>query len=102
MSWQALYYFAAQVVGIDSKSKPPLTIPGADSFTVDKVLGLVYEVAGFAAVIAIVIGGILYVTSDGDPSKLTRAKNTIIYSVIGLIMVIMAAAITAFVAGAFA
>jgi heme/copper-type cytochrome/quinol oxidase subunit 2 len=61
------------------------------------ILGLVYTVAGVAAVIVIIIGGIRYATSNGDSSGMQTAKNTILYAVVGLIVIIMAAAITAFV-----
>lgn len=70
-----------------------------DSIT--PALNLVYTVAGLVAVVAIVIGGILYVTSDGDSGKLQKAKNSIVYSVVGLVFVILAAAITNFVLGRF-
>ncbi len=61
------------------------------------VFALVYVVAGIVAVIAIIIGGIRYVTSNGDSSGIQAAKNTILYAVVGLVVVIAAAAITDFV-----
>ena len=56
--------------------------------------------SGVIAVIMIVYGGIQYITSAGNPSGLTKAKTTIIYSVVGLLVVIMAAAIVNVVLGA--
>lgn len=61
------------------------------------ILGTVYMIAGIVAVIVIIIGGIRYATSNGDSSGVQSAKNTILYAVIGLIVIIMAAAITTFV-----
>lgn len=61
------------------------------------VLNTVYMVAGIVAVIVIIIGGIRYTTSNGDAANVKSAKNTILYAVIGLIVIIMAAAITQFV-----
>ena len=49
--------------------------------------------AGIITGIMIVWGGIQYVTSVGDPTKATKAKNTILYSAIGLAIVILAATI---------
>jgi hypothetical protein len=49
----------------------------------------------------IVIGGIKYTTSNGDSSAITSAKNTILYSVVGLVVAILAFAIVNFVLGAF-
>lgn len=54
-------------------------------------------VAGVAAVIAIIIGGIMYITSAGDEKRIESAKNTILYAVIGLVVAILAYAIANFV-----
>lgn len=64
-------------------------------------LGLVYTAAGIVAVISIILAGYKYVTAVGDASAITKAKNTILYSVIGLIVVILAFSITWFVIGRF-
>ena len=52
---------------------------------------------GLVAVIFIVVGGINYMTSQGDPSKLKKAKDTILYAAIGLIIAVLAFAIVNFV-----
>lgn len=56
-------------------------------------------IAGAVAAIFVVYGGISYTTSSGDPGKLQKAKQTIIYALIGLAIVALAEAITAFVSG---
>lgn len=56
-----------------------------------------YTVAGLVAVAFIIYGGVKYVISQGDPGKARSAMQTIIYAVAGLIVVLMAAAITALV-----
>lgn len=58
------------------------------------IMNTVYSVAGIVAVIGIIIGAYLYVTSNGDASKVQQAKNAILYSVIGIVLVILAFAIT--------
>ena len=65
------------------------------------VLSTVYWAAGITAVIVIIIAGILYATSDGDANKVKRAKDAILYSVVGLMFVMMAFLITKFVIGWF-
>ncbi|MBQ7202034.1 hypothetical protein IJS18_01430 [Candidatus Saccharibacteria bacterium] len=55
------------------------------------------SVAGIVAVIFIIVGGVGYMTSAGDPSKLQKAKKTILYAVIGLIIVALSAVIINFV-----
>ena len=52
---------------------------------------------GATAVIMMIIGGFRYVLSNGDASAAAGAKNTILYSVIGLIVAGMAYAIVSFV-----
>ena len=62
----------------------------------DIVNALLFILAA-VAVIMIVIGGIKYTISQGDSSAITSAKNTILYSVIGLVVAILAYAIVNFV-----
>lgn len=57
----------------------------------------VIGIAGVMSVIFVVYGGLLYITSTGDPSKVKQAKNMITYSLIGLAIVALSATITAFV-----
>lgn len=65
------------------------------------VLNTAYYVAGIAAIIVIIIAGIMYTTSSGDPGKTKTAREAIIYAVTGLVIVGMAFFITGFVAGRF-
>ena len=60
-------------------------------------LNLTYFLAGTIAVIVIIIGGIMYVTSAGNSGNITKAKNMLLYAAIGLVIVIAAYAITNFV-----
>lgn len=69
-------------------------------FKVKNVLETVYLWIGILAVIFIVIGGIKYMTSAGEASKVESAKKTITYSIIGLVVVLAAFAITEFFIGA--
>ncbi|MDB5183847.1 MAG: conserved rane protein of unknown function [Candidatus Saccharibacteria bacterium] len=72
----------------------PKTI-GADNVT--NLLNAVYFVAGITAIIVIIVGGIRYAAANGDSSQIQAAKNMITYAVVGLVVIIMAAAITQFV-----
>jgi hypothetical protein len=54
-------------------------------------------VAGIAAVIMIIVGGLKYITSGGDPSQVGSAKNTVIYAVVGIVVVAVAQGIVQFV-----
>ena len=53
--------------------------------------------AGVVSAIFIVVGGWGYITASGDPNKLQKAKTTLLYAIIGLIIVALAEVLTAFV-----
>jgi hypothetical protein len=67
------------------------------SNTVKNVINILSIVVGMTAIIMIVVGGLKYVTSQGDSSGVASAKNTIIYAVIGIIIVTLAQVIVRFV-----
>ena len=68
---------------------------------VQLVFPLLLFVIGLVSVIMIIIGGIRYVTSNGDSSQTKAAKDTILYAVVGLIIAIMAYAIVSWVVNVF-
>lgn len=73
-------------------------ISGADGDGVlIKATRLVAMLTGIASVIAIIMGGIEYTISGGDPAKLNTAKNTIIFAVVGLIIAMTAGLLLRFV-----
>lgn len=65
------------------------------------ILTTVYYAAGAASVIVIIVSSIFYIISQGDPSKTKRAKDGILYAVVGLVLVLVAFIITNFVIGRF-
>ena len=69
---------------------------------VASVLSTIYGLIGILAVIMIIVGGIQMATSKGSPEKLTRAKSTIFYSVIGLIITFSAFGITTLIVNSVA
>lgn len=72
-----------------------------DSRGLMEILNLIINVAlgviGFVAVVMIIMGGVQYTTSSGDAAKVTKAKNTIMYGVIGLVIALLAFAIVNFI-----
>ncbi len=70
------------------------TTPG-DMIT--SLINWVTAIAGVISTMFLVYGGIQYTTASGDPGKLKKAKDTILYSLIGLAIVALAVIITAFV-----
>jgi hypothetical protein len=61
------------------------------------ILRFISAIAGFVAVIMIIVGGLRYITSGGNSEKINQAKNTILYVVIGLVVVVLAQVIVKFV-----
>lgn len=61
------------------------------------VINIFSVIVGVVAVIMIIIGGLRYITSGGDSGNVSGAKNTIIYAIIGLVVVALAQFIVQFV-----
>ena len=74
---------------------------GCDSEKLNKLINTVVNVfsviVGVAAVIMIIYGGFRYITSGGDSGNITTAKNTILYALVGLVIVALAQGIVRFV-----
>ena len=68
--------------------------------TLNIIINVIIGVIGFVAVVVIILGGVQYTTSSGDPGKVKKAKDTILYGIIGLVVAILAFAIVNFVLGA--
>jgi hypothetical protein len=56
---------------------------------------------GIIAVIFLIYGGFTYITAAGDESKLDTAKNTIIYAIVGIVVILLAFVIVRAVGGIF-
>ncbi len=65
--------------------------------TVQTIINVIIGVIGVVAVVVIILGGIYYVISQGEAAKITRAKNTILYGIVGLVISLLAFAIVNFV-----
>jgi hypothetical protein len=65
--------------------------------TVKNIVNLMLWIVGVVSVIMLIFGSFRYVISNGDSTKVTAAKNTIMYAVIGLVLAIFAYAIVNFV-----
>lgn len=65
--------------------------------TVTNIINIASLVVGVVAVIMVIVGGLKYVTSQGDSGGITSAKNTIIYAIVGLVIVALSQVIVRFV-----
>ena len=66
---------------------------------VPRVINLMLFIVGILAVIMLIWGGIRYVISGGDATKVKDAKNTILYAIVGLIVAILGYAVVNWVIG---
>lgn len=83
-------------------AKPELVGGGSSTdltANVASIINGVIGVLGIVAVVVIIVGGVSYMTSAGDSSKVKKAKDTILYGVIGLIIVMLSFAIVNWVIG---
>lgn len=65
-----------------------------------KISNTLLLIIGIISVIMLIYGGFRYIVSGGDNKKVTDAKNTILYAIIGLIISLLAYAIINFVIAA--
>jgi cytochrome bd-type quinol oxidase subunit 2 len=64
---------------------------------ITEIINVFSVVVGIVAVIMIIVGGFRYVTSGGSSEKVTAAKNTLLYAIIGLVIVALSQIIVKFV-----
>ena len=65
-----------------------------------QITNTILYIVGIIAVIMLILGGIKYLTSGGDSKKVTDAKNTVLYAIIGLVVCFLSFAIVNFVISA--
>ena len=74
---------------------------GQATTAVQNILGTVINIfsliVGIVAVIMIIVGGLKYITSGGDSCNISSAKNTIIFAIVGLVIVALAQVLVHFV-----
>ncbi len=84
-----------------TKFGPVAPFAGTSTGTIiDALQRIVNALLGFVAVIAvifIIIGGVRYITSQGDEDAAASAKNTVLYALIGLIIIALSAVLVNFI-----
>jgi len=69
--------------------------------TITLALNIFSSIVGIIAVVMIIVGGVKYITSQGESANVTSAKNTILYALVGLVVVALAQIIVRFVLNRF-
>jgi ABC-type Fe3+ transport system permease subunit len=94
---------AANIVGfLDSAilgSNTPGSQSGDPSGMIKNAFNAIWYIVGAIAVISIIYSGFLYVSARGDESKVKKAKTSLVYAIVGLVVAVSAYAITNFVIG---
>ncbi len=67
----------------------PLSSPDF-STVVDKLIGFIFTISVVVVPLMIIIGAFLIMTAAGDPKKVGTGKNIILYTLIGLAIVLFA------------
>jgi len=76
---------------------PPSGVPVDIETTILNITNYVLGIISLIAVLIIIYGGILYLTSMGNADQIAKAKSTIVYGIVGLVIVGLAYAIAALV-----
>lgn len=76
--------------------KPSNSTKTLDKF-IHNIVNVLSAIVGVVAVIMIIFGGFRYITSGGNDTSVTGAKNTILYAIIGLVIVALSQVIVHFV-----
>ena len=83
---------------LDSTSK--LQEVGADNNLTENIKNIITAIIGILGIVCVVVmimGGVSYMTSAGDAGKVKKAKDTILYGLIGLIVCALAFALANFI-----
>ncbi len=80
-----------------SCSGKTITAPGG---LVTTIVNIITYVAGVIVIFMIIFAGFRYITSTGDANKVNSAKNTLLYAIVGIIIIVMAQVIVHYIINA--
>lgn len=91
-----LTYFADKVTA-------PSGIPTVDAndTTLKNIFNVVLALGGAVAVAFVVFGGVKYMLSQGEPNEIKQSRDTILYSIVGLVIVVISFMLVNYVIGQF-
>jgi len=90
---EGVAFTAAEQAGCGGDAAPTI------NKTIATAVNIFSVTLGLVAVIMIMIAGFKYVTSGGDANSIASAKQTILYAIVGLIIVALAQIIVVYVLG---
>jgi tellurite resistance protein TehA-like permease len=99
MKYQLLQQFAQQIQinRNDICGSNGIPCRGVGGSSIQTALQVAFAIAGAVAVIIIIIAGLRYTISAGNPQEAAKAKNAILYAVIGVVVCVLGYGIVRFV-----
>lgn len=82
--------------GLDLSSLPSLGTGDQGQLAWTRAMTIVFGTVAAITLLMVVINGYLYITSSGDPQRMAQARQGLLYSIIGLLVVLFAAVIVTF------
>ncbi len=82
--------FCKEALGPASKKNPVIEV-------IKVAIQIVAAVLGVTAVIVIILSGLRFITSRGDPNNIKRARDGLLYALVGIILAVLAQAIVSLV-----
>lgn len=76
--------------GASSETTTPDKAASKADSTITNIVNLLSVAGGILAVIMLIVGGLRYILSGGDSNKVTSAKNTIVYALVGVVIIAVA------------
>ena len=98
--WLGSFVSATTTIQEGIEEARPDDVPASlvgQSGVINQLTETALMVIGLVSVFMLIYGGLRYITSGGDAKKVTEAKNTILYALIGLVIAILSFAIVNFV-----
>lgn len=87
------------VKNCDTNCDTGLPVVGAGTLQLQTILQVVFGVLAAVAVLMIVIAGLKFVIAQGDPQRVARSRETIIYALVGLAIAVSAELFVSFTLG---
>lgn len=81
--------------------KPPYAAAGDLMGVITNISNSLLLLVGIVAVLFLILGGFQYITSAGNPENINKAKTTITYTIIGVLITLLSYAVVKFIVSQF-
>ena len=92
-----MFKLFAETVNLGEKLDTGVQNLPRGEFQLQTILNTVYAIMGMVAVVTIIYNAVVYLTSQGEPGTTKKATQGILFSVIGLAIILVAALLTNFI-----